>query len=207
MTKKDWSSVSLPKDLMSELDIFLDTEKAKKIGVNSRSQAISHILRQFVKNTSTFETGSNFENSKEKLDEMEKEMKDWQKKSTEAQKMMATMILTMTRNKKEFLPKEIFDRDLPIEQNFKKSEGIIGIEATENYMKIKDDKLSKPVMVEIKDRKLWCSYDKSNICKHIEYALLKNIGFLFNILKKEIEMPGEELMKKKLEEIINQNNE
>jgi len=120
---------------------------------------------------------------------------------------MATMMLAMNEHKKEFLPKEIFDRDLPIDQNFKKSEGMIGIEATENYMKIKDDKLSKLVMVKIKDDKLWCSYDKSDICKHTEYAVLKNIGFMFNLLKKEIKMPSEEFMKKKLEEIINQNNE
>jgi len=150
---------------------------------------------------------SELEITRAEIEEMEKKMKDLQEKSTEAQKMMATMMLTMNEHKKEFLPKEIFDRDLPIDQNFKKSEGMIGIEATENYMKIKDDKLSKLVMVKIKDGKLWCSYDKSDICKHIEYAILKNIGFMLNLIKHGIKMPGEELMKKRLEEIVNQSNE
>lgn len=73
MAKKDWSSVSLPSDLMDELDKFLETEKALKLGVTSRAQAISHILRNFVK--SEFIVNDTNNDNEKRFETIEKELK------------------------------------------------------------------------------------------------------------------------------------
>jgi len=73
MAKKDWSSVSLPSDLMEELDKFLETKKASKLGVTSRAQAISHILRNFVKSELK---GTDINNDNEtRFEKIEKELR------------------------------------------------------------------------------------------------------------------------------------
>jgi len=48
MGKTDWTSVSLPSSLMEKLDEFLECDKAKEMGLASRAQIISKIVRDFL---------------------------------------------------------------------------------------------------------------------------------------------------------------
>ncbi len=48
MVREDWVSVGIPRGVIDELDSFLRTEDAKKIGVMNRQQIITLLLRKFI---------------------------------------------------------------------------------------------------------------------------------------------------------------
>lgn len=57
MATKDYKSVSLPIGLILRIDEFLESEEAKRIGVSSRSQVLTMLMRNFLEKWDT-EKGS-----------------------------------------------------------------------------------------------------------------------------------------------------
>ena len=75
MVKPGWSSISLPSELMDGLDKFLDTNESRKIGLKSRSQIISLLIRKFLeKGTSIISDSDNSQNLTQK--QLEKKIDD-----------------------------------------------------------------------------------------------------------------------------------
>jgi metal-responsive CopG/Arc/MetJ family transcriptional regulator len=48
MGRKDWYYIHLPKLLIKRLDQFLQTPKAKGMGMSSKSELLRHVLNQFL---------------------------------------------------------------------------------------------------------------------------------------------------------------
>ena len=52
MARSDWISVGISKKIIEELDEFLKTEEARKMGVSNRQQILSLLLKRFLENRS-----------------------------------------------------------------------------------------------------------------------------------------------------------
>lgn len=72
MVKPGWSSISLPSELMEGLDKFLSTADAEKIGLKSRSQIISLLIRRFLEKGIVMISDSH-ESSNAEIKKLEKE--------------------------------------------------------------------------------------------------------------------------------------
>jgi metal-responsive CopG/Arc/MetJ family transcriptional regulator len=48
MSRYNWDYVSLPKEMMTELDKYLASDEAKRLGIRSRAELLRFIVREFL---------------------------------------------------------------------------------------------------------------------------------------------------------------
>ncbi len=174
-----WIAIQFPRDLAEEMENFARSEQGKKMGFTNKSQVAASAVRNFLKNPNPEQ-------------EMSKIMKDQLGKS------MNEFIGKLF----EETQKNLKNTKIPLESKFPLEDGLQSISATTSQMKIKDSKLKKNVIINIKNNKLYCSQDKTNECQHIVYAC-SNPGFLTSMIQQNIEIPGMKELSKVIEDYKN----
>ena len=88
MVKTKWATISLPVDLLDELDKFVLTDDAKKHGLTSKSQIASLLVRKFLDNDiDIFSKSGNKESIRKELE------KEFEKKFEEFEKSIPKMMM------------------------------------------------------------------------------------------------------------------
>ena len=194
MGKTSWSSVSLPNSLMGELDRFLESEDSKNIGVSSRSQIISLIIRKFLeKGIDVLSNSDNNQNTS--IIKLEKKLADVEKKLEKHEdlifkRMLRQVFVSEVPNKTTALHGKdgmtlIKKVDPPSTPN-----EIIVYYTTDRKKALKDNHVSGLIIVKINRKKLICSYHpKDNSCSHIIFALESDEGFVHNAYMKDVKNP------------------
>jgi hypothetical protein len=54
IARKDWDYVNLPKLLAKRLDQFLETPRAKSMGMFSKSELLQHVVNEFLNEQEAF---------------------------------------------------------------------------------------------------------------------------------------------------------
>jgi len=176
-----WTAVQFPRELAEEMEIFAQSDQGKKMGFTNKSQVAATAVRNFLHNP----------NPEQEISKIMVE------KLGEAMDSFVGKLFEETQ-------KNMKNKTIPLESKFPSKKGLQGISATKSQMKIKDSKLKKSVIVNIKNNKLYCSQDKTNECQHIVYAC-SNPGFLTSMIQQNIEIPGIEELSKVIKNYKNKN--
>lgn len=132
MVKPGWSSISLPSELMDGLDKFLDTDESRKLGLKSRSQIISLLIRKFLeKGTSIISDSDNLQNLTQK--QLEKKIDE---KFGELLSILPDMIL-------ETLPIKAQDEEMKKRQKKNVLKNLLRSQSIPEHIKKELSKLQK----------------------------------------------------------------
>lgn len=132
MVKPGWSSISLPSELMDGLDKFLDTDESRKLGLKSRSQIISLLIRKFLeKGTSIISDSDNVQNLTQK--QLEKKIDE---KFVELLSILPDMIL-------ETLPIKAQDEEMKKRQKKNVLKNLLRSQSIPEHIKKELSKLQK----------------------------------------------------------------
>jgi len=179
--RDNWSYIQIPKIVFEEIESILDSGEFKKKGIVKPKDITLILLRKFI------DKGS------ELLKIIEKEPNPNMEKMENEIVKIKTIIDGFSRMSENFIQfiedetKHLGKSNLmPIETNFEEIRGMKGIEATEKYIIIRDNEIKKDVKLEIKKKKLICSHDKSEYCKHTVYTMITP-GFCLAIRKQGVE--------------------
>lgn len=167
MVKPGWSSISLPSELMDGLDEFLDTEESKKIGLKSRSQIITSLIRKF------FEIGPSIFENKSEIEEMKKIKREVEemKKEIEIENKTGENLFNTLSELTEGKVEEI--KNLTI--NTSKSGEMI----------INDPSLKKTIEIINKKEIPYCTYHKAHFCYHISFLSMNIVKAGMRALKEK----------------------
>lgn len=194
MVKTKWTTISLPSEMLNELDEFAKTDEGKKYGLTSKSQIIALLVRRFLDKGINLLSESNDLQSNN-IEKIGKE-------------------LTIVQNKLEKYEQLFFEKDLFRAINHggsSKTTELHGKDGMKLIMKVdppntpkeitvyhttdkekalKDNHIKGLITVKINRKKLKCSYHtKDDSCIHIKYALENDERFARNAYLKDVKNP------------------
>jgi len=170
MVKPGWSSISLPSELMDGLDKFLDTKESQKIGLKSRSQIITLLIRKFLNHElNIFEDTS--KNEIEEMLKIKKEIEEM-KKEVETENRTGDNLFKAISELTEGKSEEIKNLTVKISDDGKVT---LHDPSLKELVKISDDKEGLP----------YCSHHKANFCYHISFISMNLVKEGLKLLKEK----------------------
>ena len=122
MARSDWISVGISKKIIEELDEFLKTEEAQKIGVSNRQQILSLLLKRFLENRSIntdtkitnqmYKIENEILNIHEKLEQHERVLKDVKENDVHSVHLEENKLVQEGKVKGEFIELNFNDKEL-----------------------------------------------------------------------------------------------
>jgi len=170
MGKTDWASVSLSNSLMMKLDESLKSDKTKELGVTSRAQIITLLIRKFLNNELNIDENS----SKNEINEVRKIKKEIEEMKEE---------IKIDKNTGENLLNTAMEL---IEGKFQEIKNLtIKISDNEKIL-LHDPSLKNMVKLTIdEDGLLYCLHHKANYCYHISFISMNYVNKGFRALKEK----------------------
>ena len=169
MGKTDWASVSLPHSLMGKLDESLKLDKVKELGVTSRAQIITLLLRKFLNNELNLlenKSETEIQNMQKMKKDIQKMMKDLQTEKNTVENMTDAMNKTILGENDEIDNLKI---------NYSKNGDLL----------INDPSLKEIVKITNKNELPFCNYHNANFCYHLTFVSLKIMKIGMQEIKKK----------------------
>ena len=169
MVKTKWATISLPADILSELDEFILTSDAKKYGYTSKAQIVSLLLRKFLnQELNLFEGKPNSE-----IEEMRKIRKEIEvmKEEVEIENRTGENIFNTISELTEGKFEEVKDLTLNMSKN--------------GNPIINDPSLKQRIKITEKNKMPYCRYHKSYFCYHISFLSMYYVKLGFKVLKEK----------------------
>jgi len=194
MVRSDWVSVGIPKGLIMQLDQFLETDEAKKIGVSNRQQIITLLLREF------FEKGFHMFDESEKIKDpiikqLEEKFEDLQNRLEKHERLFTVYgigkITSHGSSEKTALLHGEKGQELITKADPPNAPHEITVYETTKLQKlVKDNLISGLIAIKIRKDKISCSHDKkNNSCSHIKFALQTDPFFVKQAIMKNVKNP------------------
>ena len=169
MVKTKWATISLPVDILNELDDFLLTKDAKKHGYTSKAQIVSLLLRKFLNHElNPFE--NKFNDEMEEMRRIKKEievMKEEVKIENKTGDNIFNSITELTEGKFE----EAKNLSLSISKN--------------GNPIVNDPSLKQQIEINTKNEMPYCPYHKAHFCYHISFFSMRYVALGFEALKEK----------------------
>jgi hypothetical protein len=182
MVKTKWTTISLPSEMLNELDEFAKTNEGKKYGLTSKSQIIALLVRKFLdKGIDLLSESNNLQNNN--IEKLEKKMSIVQEKLEKYEDLFfeKDLFRILSKNPSSETQalhgkdgrKLIMKIDSP-----DKPQKMIVYHTTDKDKVLKDNHIEGLVKVSIFRKKIKCSlHKKDDSCIHIKYALENDEGF------------------------------
>ena len=194
MIKTKWTTISLPSEMLNELDEFAKTHDAKKYGLTSKSQIIALLVRKFLNKGIELLSDSNDLQNKD-IEKLEKELTVVQEQLKKYDKLLTHEdILNSMHNEGSIETtalhgengRELLNKIDP--PNTPKK--ITVYHTTDKEKALKDNHIEGIVIVKIFRKKLKCTYhEKDNSCIHIKYTLKNDERFRRTAYVQGVENP------------------